>query len=165
MCQSAVIWFPAVLYDHCVEQARSFGRLETGGAFMGYWRDQAAVITAAIDAGPNALHEPYQFEPDQDWQLAEIARHYEASGRRETYIGDWHTHPGARAGYLSRTDRAVLRRIINTPAARAERPAMIVFHGVDDVWDATAWLACLRPRRFLWPRLQLDQIEQRTYGS
>jgi integrative and conjugative element protein (TIGR02256 family) len=68
--------------------------LETGGVFMGYWADdRTAVVTQAIGPGPNAYHHRHRFAPDQEWQTTEIAEYYRASGRRETYLGDWHTHP------------------------------------------------------------------------
>src|SRR5689334_17122746 len=105
-----ICWLCTPLYEQCTAAAARFQALETGGALMGYWHGtDTAVITAIIEAGPGALHERYNFEPDQQWQVEQIARHYSASGRRETYIGDWHTHPAANTGGLSRTDRGVLR--------------------------------------------------------
>jgi len=46
------------------------------------------------------------------------ASHYEQSGRLDTYLGDWHTHPGAVSGGLSWKDRACLKRIVRTPSER-----------------------------------------------
>lgn len=158
-----VVWLPSRLHDDCIAEADRFYRLETGGALMGYWNGANAVITAIIGAGPAALHERHNFEPDQEWQVAAIARHYEASGRRETYIGDWHTHPDAKAPHLSWTDRRVIRRIINTPSARAPNPLMIVFCGAEGDWHATAWLACLKPRPIIWPKLVLRNTQLRLY--
>lgn len=159
-----VVWFPSQIHGECVEEAWRHYQFETGGALMGYWHGTgAAVVTAAIDAGPGAVRERHNFEPDQNWQLQEIARRYEASGRRETYLGDWHSHPNAKTGLLSFTDRGVIRRIINTPAARAPHPIMIVFHGADREWNATTWVAALRPRRIIWSKLTLSEVELRLY--
>lgn len=164
MPSGTVIWIPVCLYDHCIEESDRFYRLETGGVLMGYWYEPgAAVITATIGPGPGAIHKPHAFEPDQDWQVAEIARHYEASGRRETYLGDWHTHPSAKTGYPSRTDRAVLRRIIKTPAARAPTPLMLIFHGGQGKWEAMAWVAALKPRSVIWAKLLLAEAALRLY--
>ena len=121
---------------------------------MGWWADiTTAVIAAVIGPGPDARHERHNFEPDQDWQLDQIAQHYEASGRRETYLGDWHSHPNASVDTLSWTDRRVLRRIINTPSARCPAPLMTVFWGQPDDWQAAVWHARLLRRTLLWDRL------------
>jgi integrative and conjugative element protein (TIGR02256 family) len=164
MRKDRIVWLPTELFDQCATDADHFYDLETGGALMGYWHGtDAAVITAIIEAGPGALHEQYNFEPDQQWQLERIAQHYAASGRRETYIGDWHTHPTAKTGRLSRTDLGVLRRIIATPAARASTPIMIVLHGRKGAWQATAWVAALKGRRIFWPKLLLSKAALRLH--
>lgn len=163
MLDGCVVWLPSRVHDECVAEADSFYRLETGGALMGYWNGANAVVTAVIGPGPAALHERHNFEPDQEWQVAVIARHYEASGRRETYIGDWHTHPDANTAHLSWTDRRVLRRIINTPSARTPNPVTIIFYGAEATWRAAAWLACHKPRPVIWLKLLLREAELRLY--
>lgn len=138
----------------CLAEAADKFPLESGGTFMGWWADSGtAVITGMIGPGPDAHHGRHSFQPDQAWQLAQIADHYAASGRRETYLGDWHSHPGASGGNLSWTDRRVLRRIIETPAARCPTPLMIVYWGEIDNWEVTAWHARLQPRRVIWDKL------------
>ena len=122
------------------------------------------VITSLIGPGPEADHGQHYFEPDQKWQLTEIAAHYERSGRRETYLGDWHSHPGAATGRVSYTDRRVLRRIINTPQARAETPLMAIFFGDrDGGWNLEMWCAQLTPRRLLWPKLVMKHLDTQLY--
>jgi integrative and conjugative element protein (TIGR02256 family) len=159
-----VVRLPAKVHDRCIAEAHAHYPSETGGTLMGYRADaNVFVVTAEIGAGPEASRGPHSFEPNQAWQLAEIARHYEASGRREAYLGDWHSHPGAEIGRLSRTDRRVLRRIINTPSARAPTPLMLIFYGTRDEWRASAWIAALIPRLILWPRLQLSNARLRLY--
>ncbi|UPK34545.1 Mov34/MPN/PAD-1 family protein [Bradyrhizobium sp. 186] len=163
MRKPPVIWLPIRLFNHCATDADRFYNLETGGALMGYWYGDTAVITATIEAGPAALHQRYSFEPDQHWQVEQIARHYARSGRRETYIGDWHTHPAAKSGRLSRTDRSVLRRIIATPAARAPTPIMIVLHGAKGAWEATAWVGAFKARRIFFSSLLLSKVTLRLH--
>jgi integrative and conjugative element protein (TIGR02256 family) len=164
MRKDRIVWLPTGLFEQCATDADRFYDRETGGALMGYWHGGGtAVVTAIIGAGPRALHERYKFEPDQQWQVEQIARHYAESGRRETYIGDWHTHPDAGSGRLSRTDLGVLRRIIATPAARASSPIMIVLHGTKRGWQATAWVATLKARRILWPNLILSKAALRLH--
>jgi integrative and conjugative element protein (TIGR02256 family) len=123
---------------------------ETGGSFMGYWSaDRTAVVTAMIPCGPNATHERDRFRPDQDWQQDEIAKHYQRSGRLDTYLGDWHTHPDATYGQLSGADRACLKTIIRTSAARASKPVMMVMCGRPDDWILFCWVGELK-RRLIW---------------
>ena len=131
---------------------------------MGWWADTAvAVISAVIEPGPGAVHGPHNFAPDQVWQLAEIVSHYQASGRRETYLGDWHSHPNESSGRLSWIDRQVLRRIIHSPEARCDRPLMAVLWGEPEAWQTEMCHACLRPRRIIWDRLVVEPADLRVY--
>src|SRR3546814_733472 len=131
--------------------------LGTGGTVMGLWADPStAVITAAIGPGPNALHQHRNFLPDQDWQLMQIAEHYEESGRRETYLGDWHSHPNASSGDLSWLDRRVLRRIIRAPEARCVRPLAAVVWGKEEDWQTEMYRAALRRRSWIWSCLDVE---------
>lgn len=162
--EADLIWIPAYVTDICRSEASSKFPLESGGAFMGWWADDHnVVISAAIGPGPDAYHGSHAFQPDQDWQLEQIASHYEASDRRETYIGDWHSHPNAKSGSLSWTDRGVLKRIINTLAARAPTPIMVVLYGPKDEWSIIAWRAHLIPRQLLWPRLCVHETPLHRY--
>lgn len=152
------VWMPQYMAQACVDEADDKFPLESGGTFMGWWADpDTAVITAMIGPGPNAHHGRHSFQPDEAWQLKQIALHYEASGRRQTYVGDWHSHPGASGGSLSWIDRRVLRRIITTPSARCPTPLMIVFWGRAEEWQVDAWWAQLRSRPVIWDRLALEQ--------
>lgn len=138
--------------------------LETGGTFMGWWADDAtAVIGAMIGPGPEAVHELHNFVPDQHWQLKRIARRYDDSGRLETYLGDWHSHPKAASGRISRTDRGVLRRIIQCPEARCAKPLMSIFWGTPDALRADFYHASLQHRPMIWNRLVVEQAELRIY--
>jgi integrative and conjugative element protein (TIGR02256 family) len=155
-----VVWLPSHIQHGWIEEAKRYYPLETGGTIMGYWSDdRTAVVTASIDAGPTAIRTRHNFEPDQEWQLKEIAKTYYASGRRETYLGDWHTHPDASTGRPSFTDRRVLRRIINTPTARTLNPIMVIFHGDESKWETTTWVAEVKARPIIWPRLEYSKAE------
>jgi integrative and conjugative element protein (TIGR02256 family) len=159
------IWIGNDLVDQIITQADAAFPLETGGTFMGWWTDPAtAVITALVDAGPEAQHGAAHFQPDQEWQLQEIARRYESSGRRVTYLGDWHSHPSARSDGTSFTDRRVLRRIICSPAARCANPLMMIVWGEREQWQMSMWCASLR-RRFCWKRLAIEQCRIHPYNK
>ncbi len=113
---------------------------ETGGVLMGYRADDTheRVATHLIGPGPNAIHEKLRFAPDHDYQLAEITRLYEMSGRRLEYLGDWHSHPGDE-GYLSKKYLETLNRIARSRTARVEKPVMLVMAGRRG-WDPCAWI-------------------------
>lgn len=161
--EGAIVWMPQNIIQACLDEASDKFPLETGGTFMGWWADgDTAAITAMIGPGPDAYRGPHSFQPDEAWQLDQIARHYAASGRRETYLGDWHSHPGAPAGNLSWIDRRVLRRVITTPSARCPTPLTIIVWGHPDDWKLTAWRAYLRPRPLLWDRLVLKQVSMKN---
>jgi integrative and conjugative element protein (TIGR02256 family) len=159
-----VVWVSQQVYDQCAKEAALFYPLETGGALMGYWCGPCeAVATASIPAGPAAHHRKTSFEPDQNWQLQQIAAHYGRSGRMEIYLGDWHTHPGARSGILSCTDRRVLRRVIQEPKARAPQPLSVVFYGSGRKWAAQVWVATMGHRRVLGSALIVSEALFRVH--
>ena len=153
---------PPAIVRACETEADALFPLETGGVLMGYWAsDDLAVVSAMIGPGPAAVHRSHSFEPDLEWQHGQIATHYFASGRRETYLGDWHTHPHAQSGSLSRHDRQVIRTIIRTPEARAKRPLMAIFHGTPREWGLTIWLGTTTRTWFGMTRLSVIPLRRR----
>ena len=164
MQPDVVIWLSQIDHQKNCEEARRLFALETGGAYMGYWANEhEVVVTKCIAAGPNAVHTRYSFEPDYRWQQAAIAEHYEASGRRETYLGDWHTHPDGITGQLSRDDKRVLRRIAASRTARAPRPIMSIYYGGRDDWGIENWAGHLEYRTMLWPKLIIFETSLELY--
>jgi integrative and conjugative element protein (TIGR02256 family) len=126
---------------------------------MGYRAavEDTVVITAMIGPGPNASHGRFHFEPDQSWQLDAIAEHYEASARRETYLGDWHSHPNATSGEVSAVDRRVLKAIITAPEARCREPLMALFYGDPSRWRVDIWRARLGRRALCGMFVLMDE--------
>lgn len=122
--------------------------LETGGVLLGYRAMQTdePVITAAIGPGKGAFHGDGWFVPDQEFHVQAIAKAYHKSGRRITYLGDWHTHPGGGAG-LSLRDRKTLYSIARTRSARAPRPVMLILASGAQwhpkVWQGSSDYRCL----------------------
>nr|WP_292516581.1 Mov34/MPN/PAD-1 family protein [Mesorhizobium sp.] len=159
-----VVWLPRSVIEDMRVDADQWYDKETGGTFMGYWADShVAVVTAMIPAGPNAKHERRNFLPDQHWQQAEIGKHYHQSGRLDTYLGDWHTHPDAISNRLSWTDRACLKNIIRTPSARTSTPIMMLMCGKPGGWGLYAWVCGLMPRFFLFESLWEREAEVAPY--
>lgn len=122
-----------------VADAELWAPTETGGILMGYWADDAnVVVTANIEAGPAARHDSTGFQPDAKFQELAVASHYEASGRFDTYLGDWHTHPAGGLA-LSWRDLRTMRRIARTAEARCPTPVMMVFARGSGGWRHAAW--------------------------
>lgn len=88
------------------------------------------VVIAVIGPGPRARHEALGFLPDGPWQRRELAALYRDSGRRLTYLGDWHSHPRG-APLPSDLDLETAERIAASPRAQAPRPLMVIL-GRDD---------------------------------
>lgn len=107
---------------------------ETGGMLLGYVATSGeVVVTAIIGPGPAGKHHRYAFEPDGEHQQAEFEAHYWATEGRESYLGDWHTHPYGKPN-LSRLDKRTLANIANTPSSGIKHPVMAILGGSPDNW-------------------------------
>lgn len=153
-----IIWIGNSVLASCRADADEHFPLESGGVFLGYETGDAMVITAMIPGGEQALRTRWAYAPDTDWQNSRIAEHYEQSGRLDTYLGDWHSHPGTDRAYLSGDDRVVLRKIIRSPKTRLARPLMCVLVGTSGDWRMHGWRADLRTRRFWADRVELTAV-------
>lgn len=160
-----IVWLPASIVHFMKREADKFYDFETGGTYMGYWATESeAVVTHNIPAGPRASHQRNHFEPDQAWQIGEIERHYYESGRLDTYLGDWHTHPDATHASLSWADIACLKRIIKTPEARQHRPIMLLVTGRSGDWAFTPKICHLKPILFFFNQIEDENAELRIFG-
>lgn len=147
---AATIWWERTALDSALAEAASRWPLETGGVMLG-WRASAVevVVQVTIGPGPRAEHHPTAMRPDAAWQQERIAEIYRQSGRRVSYLGDWHTHPGG-TPRLSPRDLRTLRRIARHADARAPQPLMVVLAGGSEQWQlvpyqlSSAW--ALRPQ-------------------
>ena len=161
--KDCLVWISEETFAKMLEEAKDKFPKETGGAILGYWNKQSgeAVITYVTGPGPKAIHKPYSFIPDNEYQDSEIARHYEESGRLHTYMGDWHTHPEGRV-YLSNTDRRTLRRIAIYRDARVPVPLMAILGGVSD-WYLKFW--CYEPTYFgnLGIKIKAKELKIKLY--
>lgn len=155
------LWISGESLSSLEEQASAAAPNETGGVLMGYWRRDSrdVVVTHAIGPGANATAEPERFEPDAEFHATEVARIYHGSGRTITYLGDWHSHPTGHA-YLSPADHRTLEWIALDPAARAERPVMLILSGRNG-WRCRAWMAT--PLNWSSRLLVVFEIAVRSY--
>jgi integrative and conjugative element protein (TIGR02256 family) len=136
-----IVWLPRALVDRMVVDAVRYGKRETGGMLVGYEgseRSGEVVVTELIDAGPRAKRGECDFHPDGRWQRGELARVYQESGRRETFLGDWHSHPHG-LPLPSETDVETAARTAANQRARAPRPLTIILGRDEDDWIVAAF--------------------------
>lgn len=166
MRRNVVAWVPAAALRRVHRDAAKRAPLETGGVVLGYWASEAAVvITRITSAGPQATHRSRSFVPDQEYDEGEIARVYRETGGMETYLGDWHSHPGQTRPRLSRKDRSTLRKIAGAEQARAAMALSMIVAGHALSWSSTIWSAQLIPCLHFWSLLMVTECEMRQFGS
>jgi integrative and conjugative element protein (TIGR02256 family) len=155
------LWLAEAVRRGLGREAARMSPKETGGVLLGYWDagGETALVTEWIGPGPDAQHTETSFVPDYDYQEDQIALLYAASGRRLSYLGDWHTHPTGSSD-LSNTDRACLRRIARSREARASRPLMIVL-SADPRWSIAAW-QCERRGWGILASYSIREVEVRS---
>lgn len=140
--------------------------LETGGVLSGYWADaDQVVICSASGPGPLASHQRHRFCPDHDFQTEWIADRYHSGAGVETYLGDWHTHPGARTATPSWTDRTTLRRIARSAEARAPEPLAVILAGDGEGWSTFSWVGQLVPFLGFYDRLRMNACEVQIFND
>jgi integrative and conjugative element protein (TIGR02256 family) len=132
--QPHLVWWERQSLEKAIAEAERTFPQETGGVLLG-WRanSREVVVVEVVGPGPNADHRARSFRPDAAWQQEQINDTYASSGRRITYLGDWHTHP-AGSPSLSPRDIRTLRRIARHNDARAPQPVMAVLGGGDPEW-------------------------------
>jgi integrative and conjugative element protein (TIGR02256 family) len=151
------------LLDSVIGEADRHYPDETGGILLGYWVNggKDTVITTLTGPGPRAVHRRNSFTPDYFYQEQRIADGYTTSGRRHTYLGDWHTHPDCSTAELSWKDRRALAEIAVYPEARNRSPVMAIAAGTPASWITTFWKGELRRvgNRLLGVRANLLSLE------
>jgi integrative and conjugative element protein (TIGR02256 family) len=133
----SIVWIERREFNRMMWESDLWAPAETGGVLVGYWTPKGAVVVAVGGPGPNAVHNRFGFQPDYPHQDDLIAERYKESGRIETYLGDWHSHPTGGGG-LSRQDRSTLRRIAGHGEARTPAPIMAIMYGHPD-WQLSIW--------------------------
>jgi integrative and conjugative element protein (TIGR02256 family) len=119
---------------------RETGGRETGGILLGWSSPDGDdhVVAEMIGPGPNATHWRTRFRPDGLWQERRLAERYKSSGRRLTYLGDWHSHPRG-SDHPSKRDIRTARKIAAHEEARASQPLMLILAGEGDGWCLVAY--------------------------
>jgi integrative and conjugative element protein (TIGR02256 family) len=152
----SVTWISNTLREALFSEVERAFPLETGGILMGYATENISVISTIIGPGPEAIHGPNSFAPDYDYHESEVARVYESSQRKWSYLGDWHSHPRQIHASLSKKDIQTLRRIASFKEARVNRPLMLIVTGEPSIWTINVWR--WKRKRFLTGRPFPDDI-------
>jgi integrative and conjugative element protein (TIGR02256 family) len=145
-----VILFEREQLDEMLVEGRRTFPLETGGILMGFVTAEYTVVTSVIGPGPQAIHRRHSFTPDAKWQQGRVAELYERSGRRDTYLGDWHTHPDG-STRASLTDWVAAWTIARSRDARCPNPVMVIL--------ALTAAAALSVGAYRWNRRKLQRID------
>lgn len=129
------VWLPELVVEELRHLANQYYPLETGGMLLGYIAENKDyVLTSVIGPGPHAKHSRHAFEPDSAFQLKILHARYMGTNGRETYLGDWHTHPDGTTS-LSRRDKETLASIAATPESQIRSPLMAVMAGSKHDWE------------------------------
>lgn len=159
-----IIWFGKGLILQMQQCGALHEPAETGGMLVGYINVGQRVVTQLIGPGPNAIHRPEMFEPDHEYQCDRLDAVFEATNGRETYLGDWHTHPDSRAE-MSWRDRRTLIHIARKTENSTAMPVMAIID-LRNPWPAHSLRAYLPPSYL--PRIPLfrkgfEEITVKTY--
>jgi integrative and conjugative element protein (TIGR02256 family) len=136
--------------------------LETGGALMGFVSQvdsNLVFVTDVIGPGKLAVHSKFAFEPDYPYQESRIEKIYFNSGKRHTYLGDWHTHPDSLPN-LSSKDKKAMKQIRRHREARAKEPLMAIL-GFGTPWDLKVW-RLVKSRRY---SISVDKFSSLTVNE
>lgn len=114
---------------------------ESGGILIGQFSDDVVLITRAGDAGPNAYHAPVGFRRDGEHAQQLRDRAVAASGGRDDYVGEWHSHPTD--ALPSPKDRRSMRAISADRKFALAEPVLIVLCRTSvGMWEPTAYQTC-----------------------
>jgi integrative and conjugative element protein (TIGR02256 family) len=125
------LWLAASVEHAVLHEAASADPNETGGILLGYQTSagRVTVVTDVRSAGPDARHSRFSFVPDYDHDEREAEEVARQSCGVVSYVGDWHTHPGATSATLSAKDRFTLKTIAKQSGGSLHEPVMLVVAG------------------------------------
>ncbi|UPU34496.1 Mov34/MPN/PAD-1 family protein [Geomonas paludis] len=158
------VWLPKRLVEGLILEAEKKAPLETGGVLAGYRSEDNSniVVTTFVGPGPRAVHKRESFTPDEDYDKDQINKIFDKSHGTVTYLGDWHTHPGAKA-YLSGLDKVALQNIGNLRETHVQVPLMLILGGTSEAWTPAAWAMVKSSRRLWWPKCDYIELEIMTF--
>lgn len=165
MPNSARLWLADSALSAMHRIADQYYPYETGGMLLGYVaKDSDVIVTAIIGPGPKAKHGRFRFVPDAEYQQTELETHFYKTDSRETYLGDWHTHPRGSC-QLSMVDKRTLTRIARTTSSGTQHPIMAILCGDNADWKIGAVKFLSATRRFFLYEHHLTKLEPVTFKS
>lgn len=127
---------PLTLLDRFHQPGRA--ALEAGGILLGYRRGLHLHVVAATTPQAADRRSRFRFHrADPHHQIAAMD-HWESSGMRVDYLGEWHTHPEAQPT-PSHLDYSEWRKI----CSRRSSPMVFVILG----WSGDIWLGVSKGTR------------------
>jgi integrative and conjugative element protein (TIGR02256 family) len=158
------VWLASGLLQDLAGEAEWRLPDEGGGVLDGYRNAGAIVITGSIDAGPNAERWPHGLRPDREFQNAELDRLFIESDGATTFVGEWHSHPLARA-VPSKRDRKTLRNTVTDSESATTVALMLILERDDDeTWSVVGWTGQLG-RLGRLGRLEVTPVHLRVFGD
>jgi proteasome lid subunit RPN8/RPN11 len=123
----------------------TFGKLETetGGVFLGHYKNGIWYVIESIDPGPKSVFSPVQFEYDQKYINHIINKINTLYKDPLQLIGLWHRHPGSMDTFSSTDDKTnAMYAKINTYGAIS---ALV---NIDPKLRITVYSVSLQPRMY-----------------
>jgi integrative and conjugative element protein (TIGR02256 family) len=156
------IWISEFSLERMRQLAQSHFPLETGGMLIGYVGDNGEpVVNNVIGPGPKARHGKFKFVPDGGYQQEALEKIFLNTEGRETYLGDWHTHPkgGNSPSYI---DKRTLAKIAHEPASGTKYPIMAILGGGSPLWKLGV-VRFLSARGMIMKRYVITELTARIY--
>lgn len=163
MSNGARLWLADSALTAMHKIADQYYPYETGGMLLGYVaKNSDVVVNAIVGPGPKAKHSRFRFVPDAKYQQTELENHFYKTEARETYLGDWHTHPRGSC-QLSMIDKRTLARIARTSSSGTQHPVMAILCGGDTDWKIGAVRFLNAARRLFLREHRVTQLELVTF--
>jgi integrative and conjugative element protein (TIGR02256 family) len=109
---------------------------EVGGWLLGYWADDRRSLFVTHLTPPTGGR-PWQVTISGRGHRRYFDEAWEASSGAVTFLGDWHTHPGA-AATPSRRDRQALTKLATEPDYGTPRPLAVIVKTARWPWRQVA---------------------------
>jgi integrative and conjugative element protein (TIGR02256 family) len=148
-----LVAYPVIaMFEH--EQAKCRAQAESGGILIGCYRGPHIEITGFTKPAKKDIRHPFCFiKQDPEHQRA-ATRAWQLSSGKDTYMGEWHTHPLGGPNPSS-IDNAMWRDLVGT----TKRMMVFVIIGPD------GWALFRCQKHFIWtPIHQLVKVEEGQSG-
>lgn len=137
-----------------LEQAKCRAQPESGGILIGCYRGPHMEINEYTKPAQKDIRHPYSFIKQDPRHQRAATRAWRASGSKDTYVGEWHTHPLG-GPTPSRIDTRTWRDLVTA----TKRMMIFVIIAPD------GWALFRGHKQLVWtPIRQLAKVEEGQYG-